>query len=78
MQQWNGMTQNFIAQGFPKAVASQKALAQFSGQVARQAGVLSFENAFWLMGGLVAVLIPLPFIMRRPNRKEAKDTAGLH
>jgi DHA2 family multidrug resistance protein len=78
MQQWNGMTQNFIAQGFPKAVASQKALAQFSGSVARQAGVLSFENAFWLMGGLVAVLIPLPFIMRRPNRKEAKDTAGRH
>ena len=78
MRQLNGMTANFISQGFDKVSASQKALAQFSQQVSLQANVLSFENAFWIMGCLVAVLIPLPFIMKRPNRKDMKDTAGLH
>jgi DHA2 family multidrug resistance protein len=78
MRQWNGMTQNFISQGFNKAEASQKALAQFSQQVSLQAGVLAFKNAFWIMGFIVLFLIPLPFIMKRPNRKEMKDTAGLH
>jgi DHA2 family multidrug resistance protein len=78
MRQLDGMTQTFIKAGFGKVEASQKALAQFSQQVAQQAGVLSFENAFWIMGCLVALLIPLPFIMKRPNRKDMKDTAGLH
>jgi DHA2 family multidrug resistance protein len=78
MRQLNGMTQNFLNAGASKAVASQRALAQFSEQVAQQAGVLSFENAFWIMGALVACLIPLPFIMKRPSRKDMKDTAGLH
>jgi DHA2 family multidrug resistance protein len=78
MRQLDGMTQNFIKAGFGKVEASQKALAQFSQQVAQQAGVLSFENAFWIMGCLVALLIPLPFIMKRPSHKDMKDTAGLH
>jgi DHA2 family multidrug resistance protein len=78
MRQLSGMTQNFIAQGYGKAIASQKALAQFSQQISLQAGVLSFENAFWLMGLLVALLIPLPFIMKRPSKKEMKETAALH
>jgi len=78
MRELDAMTQNYIHAGFPKAIAAQKAMSQFAGQVAQQAGVLSFENAFWLMGGLVALLIPLPFIMKRPSKKDMKETAALH
>ena len=47
--------------------ASHRALAQFSGSVQQQAGVLSFQSAFWVMGFTVMFLIPLPFIMERPE-----------
>jgi DHA2 family multidrug resistance protein len=78
MRQWQGMTQTFINAGYGKAEATQKALAQFSGQVSLQAGVLGFENAFWIMGFVVLFLIPLPFIMKRPNKREQKENAGAH
>ena len=72
------MTANLQASGLSAHEASHRALAQFSGSVQQQAGVLSFQGAFWVMGFTVMFLIPLPFIMKRPNRKEMKDTAGLH
>ena len=78
MRQWQGMTANLQASGLSAHEASHRALAQFSGSVQQQAGVLSFQSAFWVMGFTVMFLIPLPFIMKRPNRKEMKDTAGLH
>jgi DHA2 family multidrug resistance protein len=32
----------------------------------RQAQMLSYQNAFWGLSLIIACLIPLPFIMRRP------------
>jgi DHA2 family multidrug resistance protein len=32
----------------------------------RQASMLSYENAFWGMAVIVALMVPLPFIMRKP------------
>jgi hypothetical protein len=40
--------------------------------------VLSFANSFWVLGFLVLLLIPLPFIMRRPSPEESKATAAAH
>jgi DHA2 family multidrug resistance protein len=36
----------------------------------RQAQMLSYQNSFWGLALIIACLIPLPFIMRRPPRRE--------
>jgi DHA2 family multidrug resistance protein len=77
-RQLQGMTQNLIATGTNPVDASHRALAQLSAQVNLQANVLSFANSFWVLGFLVLLLIPLPFIMRRPSPEESKATAAAH
>jgi DHA2 family multidrug resistance protein len=74
----NGMMHNFIAMGASASDAYRHALAQFSAQVDLQASVLAFKNAFWVLGFLVLFLIPLPFIMRRPSKKEVEAAAAAH
>jgi DHA2 family multidrug resistance protein len=45
----------------------------------RQAQMLSYQNTFWGMSIIIACLIPLPFIMRRPPRtRRAEEPAGGH
>nr|WP_242481744.1 DHA2 family efflux MFS transporter permease subunit [Paracraurococcus ruber] len=44
--------------------ASQAALSQLAGQFAAQAQVLSYMDAFWLLGVAVLALWPLVFLMR--------------
>ena len=77
-RQLNGMTESFKAMGMGATEASHRALAQLSAQVDLQANVLGFVNAFWLLGVMVLLLIPLPFIMRRPRYEEAKASAAAH
>ena len=77
-RQLNAMTQNFIAMGAGASEASHRAMAQLSAQVDLQANVLGFVNSFWVLGFLVMLLVPLPFIMRRPSPEEAKATAAAH
>jgi hypothetical protein len=43
-----------------------------------QSNVLGFVNSFWVMGVAVLLLIPLPFIMRKPSTEEAKASAAAH
>jgi len=74
----NGMAHNFQAMGMSAANASHRALAQMSAQVDIQASVLGFKNAFWLLGALVALLTPLPFIMKRPSAEETSAAAEAH
>jgi DHA2 family multidrug resistance protein len=44
----------------------------------RQAQMLSYQNAFWGLSLIIAGLIPLPFIMRRPppRRPAPEEIAG--
>jgi DHA2 family multidrug resistance protein len=77
-RQLNGMTQNFRAMGMGASEASHRALAQLSSQVNLQANVLGFVNAFWVLGLLVLLLVPLPFLMRRPSPEEARASAAAH
>jgi hypothetical protein len=35
-------------------------------------------NAFWVLGLMTLLLVPLPFIMRRPSAEEAKASAAAH
>jgi DHA2 family multidrug resistance protein len=71
----NGMKALFISQGFDAVTAMKKALALAYATVQAQASTLSFENAFWVMSLIVACLVPLPFIMRRPKPGEHQPTA---
>ncbi len=68
-----GMKATFLAQGYDAATATQKALVLAYQTVQAQASALSFENSFWLMSVIVLVLVPLPFVMRRPVRRPAEQ-----
>ena len=47
-------------------------------QLLRQSSKLSYQNAFWILSVVAAVLVPLPFVMRRPpkHRKQAAEAMG--
>jgi len=51
-------------------VAKQFAIGNAWQSLNRQAQMLSYQNAFWGLGLIIACLIPLPFIMRRPPRRQ--------
>jgi hypothetical protein len=50
----------------PEAV--DRAGAQIYGMAQVQARLLSYVDVIWIMVALTAILIPLPFLMRRPAR----------
>jgi DHA2 family multidrug resistance protein len=77
-RQLQAATQAFEAMGFGAVEAGHKALAQLSGEMNLQSSVLAFENAFWILGAMVLLLTPLPFLMRRPSREEAQAAAAAH
>jgi DHA2 family multidrug resistance protein len=48
-------------------------------QLLRQSSMLSYQNAFWVLSVVAAVLVPWPFVMRRPpKRKKAPSEAMGH
>jgi MFS transporter, DHA2 family, multidrug resistance protein len=73
-----GLKSVYIGQGFDAVTAGQKALATIYGNMRAQAGVMSFENAFWVMSLMVGCLVPLPFIMRRPPRQAKREVVIEH
>jgi DHA2 family multidrug resistance protein len=68
----------YVSQGFDAVTAGQKALATIYGSMRAQAGAMSFENAFWVMSLLIAGLVPLPFIMRKPPKHAKREVAIEH
>jgi DHA2 family multidrug resistance protein len=62
--------------------ALQHAGAQIYGMTQIQARLLAYVDVLWLMVALTALLIPLPFIMRRPKKLQPAPTghelANLH
>jgi len=77
LERWlGGLKAVFISQGYDAATAGQKALALAYRSVQAQASALSFENAFWIMSLVIACLIPLPFVMRRPKPGEQQPSLG--
>ena len=48
--------------------ASQIAYARAYQQMLRQASMLSYKNAFFILSVTILCLSPLPFIMRRPPK----------
>ena len=60
----------FLRAGSDPVTASHRALAMLYGVVQQQATLLSFLSVFRLMGFLFLAIIPLVFILRRPQHKE--------
>ena len=54
--------------GQGSAAASQMAVGRAYQQMIRQSSMLSYMNAFWWLSVIIACLVPLPFIMRKPPR----------
>ncbi len=74
-ERWiGGMKALFISQGYDAATATRKALALAYGTVQAQASTMSFENSFWIMALVVACLVPLPMLMRRPKPGERQPS----
>jgi MFS transporter, DHA2 family, multidrug resistance protein len=73
-----GMQQSAIRSGVSAADAGQHSLAQLQQLVDTQASVLAFISAFFVLGVIVAFLIPLPFLMKRPLPGEITASQGMH
>jgi len=69
---------SFMAHGFDSVTATSKALAQVYQMTLAQANALSFANSFWIMSIVVGCLTPLPFIMRRPPKREKQEALAVH
>ncbi len=72
--------ENFLAQTRNAMMAAGQSAAQARvsatgyayQQLLRQASMLSYQNAFWVLSIVAAVLVPWPFIMRRPPKHQKK------
>jgi MFS transporter, DHA2 family, multidrug resistance protein len=70
-----GMQAWFHSAGADKYTASRKALAAMYGLVQRHAAMLSFVEAFWIMGVVFLLIIPLIFLLRNPIKEHATERA---
>jgi hypothetical protein len=52
----------------------QHAGAQIYGMAQIQARLLSYVDVIWIMVALTAILVPLPFLMRRPAKNAPAPT----
>jgi DHA2 family multidrug resistance protein len=72
------LQQSAIRTGISTANAGQRSLAQLQQLVDAQANVLAFISAFFVLGVIVAFLVPLPFLMKRPSAEEMATSQGMH
>ncbi|HWR35189.1 MAG TPA: DHA2 family efflux MFS transporter permease subunit [Clostridia bacterium] len=71
------MRSAFIAHGSDVATATQQAYAALFGTVAKQAAMISFVDAFRILGALFLLMIPLILFMRKP-RHHGGPAVGAH
>jgi DHA2 family multidrug resistance protein len=70
--------QSLMRLGQSSDQAAQMAVGHAYQMMLQQASMLSYMNAFWLLSVIIACLIPLPFIMRRPPamKKPPEEAMG--
>ena len=74
----SALENSVIMTGSSIADAGHRSLAQLQLMVDSQADVLAFISAFFVLGVVVALLIPLPFLMKRPAADEMAASHGAH
>jgi len=62
-----GLQAWFHLRGADNHTASRKALGALYGMVQRHASMLSFVEAFWIMGVMFLVMVPFIFLLRNPR-----------
>jgi MFS transporter, DHA2 family, multidrug resistance protein len=72
-----GLQAYFRSRGADATTAMLQAYAASKGMVARQAAMLSFIDAFYLMGFIFIAMIPLLFVMRRPVARQGPPIAAV-
>ena len=72
------LQQGAVRTGSSAADAGQHSLAQLQLMLDAQANVLAFISTFFVLGVIVALLVPLPFLMKRPSREEMAASQGMH
>jgi DHA2 family multidrug resistance protein len=72
LQAYENMKAWFLSHGSDPYTAGQRALAGLHGMVARQAAMLSFVEAFWVMGAMFIAMLPLLFLLRRRELNNVK------
>jgi len=66
-QMFEAMRQGFMARGSDAVTAGKQAYAALFGMVERQAAMLSFIDAFWILGAVFLAMLPLLLLMRKPR-----------
>jgi DHA2 family multidrug resistance protein len=75
---FQGLQQSAIITGSSFADSGHRSLALIDKMVDVQASVLAFISAFFVLGVIVALLVPLPFLMRRPTPEDIAAAQGIH
>jgi DHA2 family multidrug resistance protein len=71
-QLYTGRIQQMLARsGMAPGAAAQFSVGYAYQQMVRQASMLSYQNAFAILSGVIFLLAPLVFIMRLPKKREA-------
>jgi DHA2 family multidrug resistance protein len=73
----NSITQQLMARGMTATAASQLAMGRAYQEMLRQASMLSYENAFFVLSVVILCLVPLPFVMRLPEKRAKPDPESL-
>jgi DHA2 family multidrug resistance protein len=62
-----GLRQTFISRGADPVTAQHQAYGALWGMVQRQASMLSYNDVFRFLGGMFLIMLPLLFLMRKPQ-----------
>jgi DHA2 family multidrug resistance protein len=63
----NGSDATMAKSGSGPVLALQRAYNQVMGVIQQQAALLSYVNAFWVVSMILAWLVPLPFLLKKPS-----------
>src|SRR3990172_7755165 len=63
------------SRGVPEAMSEHTTLGRIYGQVVRQATMMGFNDAFYILSWMMACVLPLMFLLRRPTHQTV-PTAG--
>jgi MFS transporter, DHA2 family, multidrug resistance protein len=78
LQYLQGLRAHFHAQGFDSVTSARKALGAIYGMVQQHAAMLAFVEAFWLMGVVFLLMIPLiPVLQYSKARRPPKPVSTL-
>jgi len=62
--------------GIPESVAEGTSLKMIYGQVVRQATAMGFNDAFWILSVMMACVLPLLLLMKRPEHQSGPPPSG--